>query len=541
MQRFRLVPPLSIATLMLFVGVTVCAAETSVSKPAEKKPAESQGAVKAVPKTAGKSAKKTDEKKVDEKKADEKKADEKKGDEKPAAKPAVYQVRLRPFKIEFTAEGSFESPRMAEVLLRAEEWSEFEVLKAAEHGALVKRGDVLVQLNTERIDRAISDLQRDVTLAQLAARDAEAQLAAVRSLAPLDDAAADRSKRVSDEDLAHFLKTERPMAERSANFMAKMAENTLAYEQEELRQLEKMYKADDLVEETEEIILRRARDNVERAKFMVERYTTERDHVLKTTLPRAEESAKHSTQKQTIDYAKTKALLPIVRHRVELALEKAKVDASRGEERLKRLLSDRSQMTVKAPASGILYYGRCVRGKWAGGDTLADKFRRGGRLANEEVFMTIVDPQPTSVRLNVAEKQIRHVKPGVKATLAPAAFPDVKLGAVVQRVAAAPSGGQFDASLTVAADGLPDGLLPGMVCEVRFRPYQQANALTIPLTALGGDDLGGDKGQVTLVGKDGKQDRREVTIGKRNDKQVEVLKGLAAGDQVLAEFPKDKD
>ena len=43
-----------------------------------------------------------------------------------------------------------------------------------------------------------------------------------------------------------------------ANFSVKSADNMLAYEKEELRQLEKMYKADDLVEETEEIVLKRA-------------------------------------------------------------------------------------------------------------------------------------------------------------------------------------------------------------------------------------------------------------------------------------------
>lgn len=519
MQRSRLVSLLYAWALMLLVDATAIAAD----KPGD---AKASAAKKAATSSTASAATKTDAKA---------------GDDKSAAKPAAYQVRLRPFKIEFTTEGVFEASRGAEVSLRAEEWSEFEVLKAVEHGALVKRGDVLVQLNTEKIDRVISDLQRDITLAQLALRDAEAQLAAAKSMSPLDEAYANRVKRMSDEDLAYFLKTERPFAERSASFMAKMAENRLAYEQEELRQLEKMYKADDLVEETEEIILRRARDNVESAKFMADRYKNDRDQILKTTLPRAEELAKHNTQKQSIDYEKSKILMPLVRQRIELALEKAKVDAGRSEERLKRLLSDRSQMTVKAPASGMLYHGRSVRGKWLSGETQVDKFRRGGHLTNEDVFMTVVDPQPAGVRLNVAEKQIRYVKPGVKATLVPAAFPDARLSAVVQRVAAAPTGGQFDATLTVPTDALPEGLLPGMVCEVRFQPYQQANALTIPLAALGGDDLGADKGLVTLVGKDGKQERREVTLGKRNDKQVEVLKGLAAGDQVLAEFPKDKD
>ena len=56
-----------------------------------------------------------------------------------------------------------------------------------------------------------------------------------------------------------------------------MAKDTLEYEEEELRQLEKMYKADEATEETEKIVLKRARDTVKRAKFVLERTQAECD------------------------------------------------------------------------------------------------------------------------------------------------------------------------------------------------------------------------------------------------------------------------
>ena len=42
-----------------------------------------------------------------------------------------------------------------------------------------------------------------------------------------------------------------------------------------------------------------------------------------------------------------------------------------------------------------------------------------------------------------------------------------------------------------------------------------------------------------MLGKGDKPEKRPVTVGKRNDKQVEILQGLAEGDQVLLERPKD--
>ena len=46
---------------------------------------------------------------------------------------------------------------------------------------------------------------------------------------------------------------------------------------------------------------------------------------------------------------------------------------------------------------------------------------------------------------------------------------------------------------------------------------------------------------MALPGKGEKTEKRLVSLGKRNEKRVEILSGLAEGDVILAEFPKDKD
>ena len=55
----------------------------------------------------------------------------------------------------------------------------------------------------------------------------------------------------------------------------KSSEQYLAYAAEELNQLKKMYEADDLTEETEEIILQRAQYQYERAKFSMKQLKLE--------------------------------------------------------------------------------------------------------------------------------------------------------------------------------------------------------------------------------------------------------------------------
>jgi multidrug resistance efflux pump len=454
-----------------------------------------------------------------------------------SAAPDTVKVKKQRFKIDVTLDGIFEAQHMTEVVLRSKEWSDFEVLSAVEHGTRVNPGDVLATLDTEKIDKTIGDLCHDQVVSRLALQEAESLLVALRATVPLDLAATQRSQRIADEDLSYFLNVDRPLSQRIVDFNVKLSENNLAYEKEELRQLEKMYKADDLVEETEEIILKRTRDTVERAKFMVELMKSERDNFLKMRLPRVEETVKTAAQRQALDTQKTKATLPLASRRAELALEKLKVEAARSEEKLKRLMTDRAAMIVKAPVGGVVYYGRYSRGKWGGLETIADKLRRGGRLTADDVFMTIVETRPLLVRTLVSEKQLQFVTAGLKAIVRPTSYPDLKLAAIVQSVGRFPLGSkEFDARLTVATDEAAAAVVPGMTCDVKLIAYQKPDALVVPVSTVGSDDNEPQKQYVSLVGKDGKTTRREVTAGKRNDKQIEILGGLVAGDEILEEY-----
>lgn len=457
-----------------------------------------------------------------------------------AAKPSTYKVKKRPMKIETSLDGVFEAKNATEYTIRSKDWTDYEVLKAVEHGSRVREGDLLITLDTEKIDRAIGDFQRDITLLALAAQDAEITAKTLQTTTNVDFALNDRSRRIALEDYDYYFNVERPFNEKALKQSMKSAEDMLAYEEEELKQLEKMYKADDLVEETEEIVLKRARDQVERARFMLERTKLQIDAMARMTIPRTEELMKLTRDKIDLDWQKGKIAVPVARQKADLALEKAKLEHARALEKLKRLQADREKMIIKAPTSGIVYYGRCLRGKWSSTETVADKLRRGGRLMNEDVVLTIVDPRPMVIRTSVAEKQLPNVRAGLKGFATPTSSPDSKLPTMVERIAAVPtSTGTFDTTVAVTLDDSASGILPGMNCEVRMVSYFNRDAIAVPASAVGTDDLDPRKTFINRLGKDGKPEKREVVVGKRTDKLVEILKGVAEGDEIQAEFSKD--
>ncbi len=82
---------------------------------------------------------------------------------------------------------------------------------------------------------------------------------------------------------------EKPLAAKVTEYHLKSAQEILEYAEEEYRQLEKMYKADDLREETEKIVLRRAKAGVDRAKLGLELAQASHEEAVKLSLPRMEE------------------------------------------------------------------------------------------------------------------------------------------------------------------------------------------------------------------------------------------------------------
>jgi len=458
-----------------------------------------------------------------------------------AAAKTKHTVKKGALKIEVALIGVFEARQMTPINLRPEAWAVFTVLDSVEHGSRVQPGDTLVTLDLEGIDTAIADLESGQKLAELSLETAKSELAATEAALPLDLEAAERGKRMADEDLKRFLELTRPQSEKSALFALKSAEQFVEYQQEELNQLEKMYKADDLTEETEEIILKRARNDLEQAKFFLEQSKEHMEQTLQVELPRLEISMKESALRHEIDLGKTKTALSVSPGKLRLALERQLHEFRQAADRLVKLKKDREAMLVKAPVAGVVYYGHCQRGKWSSSLMGESKFTHGSALTANSVFMTIVQERPMCVRTTVAEKELRLVRPDVAGKAVSVAFPNLHLPVKVEAIATVPTAeGNFDAKLSVDLGGDAQSLLPGMNCNLTLVAYSKPDAVTVPPAAVFSDQLDDSKQFVYRVGADGNHQRASVTIGQRTDTQVEILDGLLEGDKVLLENPEAK-
>ncbi len=450
--------------------------------------------------------------------------------EKPKTPTAKVEKGL--IKNEVSFKGVFEAIETAEVNIKPEVWSSFPVVKAVEPGTQVKAGDVLIEFDPEKIDRAIRDLETEQRMSDLQLKGAEVDLPLTERSFPLDMASAERAFKHAKEDFDKWMSVDKKLSMESTEMSLKNAQSNLDNQKEELKQLEKMYRSKDLTEETEEIILKRQRFAVEQAEHFFKLSKNRHDQTLNVDLPRREREMRDGLERAEINYNKTKNTLPMSLEQKKLSLEKAKYDRARSKERFDNLKKDRQLFTVKAPADGIVYWGRCVQGSWSGSPT---KLQKGGSVLGDEVFMTIIKTKDLFVRGSVDEKDCRVVAAGQGCKLATPAYPDAKLTGQIEKVASVPVGGSYEVRVKVKPVDV--AVIPGMSAMVKVVTYENKDALTLP----GGVIFSDDDDEKTYVwktgGEGGKPTKVSVKVGKRTGGKAEIMSGLSEGDEVLLTKP----
>lgn len=453
--------------------------------------------------------------------------------------PETHTVTPAPFQIQVELEGVFEAEHMAEVVLRPDVFSGLVVEKAVPQGTRVNQGDPILWLETERIDDQLRNMEFQLEQSRLSLQQAELDLSAAEQAAPLDLRAAERAKQAADKELEHYLRVGADLALRSAQESLKSSEYSLEYAQEELAQLEKMYLADDLTEETEEIILKRARRDVERSEFFLEGARVRHERTVNEQLPRQKEELHDATERAALALQRAQATIPRSLEEKRIGLQKLRYAHADQTKQYEKLKADRELMVVKAPATGVVYYGQCERGKWPMAATLAKQLRKGGSISPNQVVMTVVSPGSSFARVDVTESSLRFVKPGTACTIVPAAYPRLRMTGAVAAVEPIPiADGRFDGRVSILGDPGGAAIVPAMNCKVKVTAYSKPDALAVPSSAVFSEDTDADQKYVYVAVEGGEPRKQSVQIGEVSGDRTEVLSGLSAGDKILLQKPK---
>lgn len=444
------------------------------------------------------------------------------------ATPATptHSVKGEDFVQKAKVSGTVESTRETPVELNLKRWGDLTVIRAVPHGTEVKAGDLLIELETKDLKKKIEETKLAMPGKEIELSAAELELESAEKSTPISLAKSLREKMQAEQDLAHFEDESRPMRERGAKEDVKEIGEALAYAEEELNQLKKMYEQDDLTEETEEIILRRTGNTVARYRWMLEQAEARTERTLNTLIPREHESLKTNLELQQINWrAGEKSLREgLEKKRLDTAAKRREMDEAK--KALAEMEEDLAAMRVTAAHDGIVYYGMSQRGKWTTASLVDRKLIPGGKLSMREIVMTVVDPAKVQVRLALTEDQLKDLAGGQDGTLSLKWKPDVKFDARVKSILYVPYADKtFDAVLSVKTPADAPALYPGMTADAEITVYEKKDAIVIPKAALKKE---GEKEAVT--GADGKA--IPVKTGRSQGDKVEILEGLKAGDTI---------
>jgi len=518
-----------VSPLILALAVTILCSSSHVQALAESE----NGAVaeKEVDKPAADEADKPEADEKDEKASEE--TTESKGDRK------TFEVEAKPLKIEESLDGMFVAEKAEEISLTPEEWSTFKIEEVVAHGTKVKEGETLIKFEDKDLLEAIADLDLELHLSEQRIRKAEQELPQKERGLKRQLANAEIALSRSEEDYQRYKETERKRSIDMANMWLKTSKFMLDYYRDELEQLEKMYEADELTEETEEIILRRQRFMVERAEFEYDNSKYNHEKTLEVAIPRRDRDIEESLEstKALLERAQTASQIDSNVDRYEL--EKQKRQRSKSQEKHVNLLADKSLLTLRSPMAGIAYYGSSTDGKWNRIAEMRGKLLPGKNADRGAVLMTIVDPAALHLLTMLDEKLLISLIEGQEVKVELTVEGAETLKGKVASISTVPiSEGKFESKIEFTGE-LPEWLVPGMRGKATAVTYQKDDALLVPASAVHKDESK-DEEYVWLV-QDDEVKKTVVKTGRKKGDQVEVTEGLSAGDTISLDDEEKQD
>lgn len=362
--------------------------------------------------------------------------------------------------------GVFESPRAEELQVGGEQIKSWVVKRVLSHGSQVEKRQNVVWLETDTIDKRIRDAEIEFKLAEVGLEEAEFKHEQFLKQQQLDREAAQRARRRARDDYDHFISVDRDQQLKTAQFNLKSAQDALENANEELEQLEKMYRADDLTEESEEIVLRRARRAVENAEFRLDSAQIRTARTVDEMIPRTETDQEEKLQRAELAYRTALRDLRFHRQRRRLELDQQRKKVSDQQEKLGQLRQERKRAVLSAPRAGVVLHGALTRGAMSDKPTT---LKVGASVSAEQVLATVVPTKPLQVRLSVPEAKLPLVSVGQKVRVLADAYPDQPLPGTVQSLSGVPyAKGRFDCVVTVKLGKLADQIVPAMGCQVEF-------------------------------------------------------------------------
>ena len=384
-------------------------------------------------------------------------------DEKPSqdeqGSPAVKVVEA------VKVDGTFEAVRQVPISAENEHLTDLKLQRIVPYGSQVTKGQALVWFETDPLDEKLRNAETDLSLARLDLESDEFAFQQFLKQQALDKAKAIRVRNDAQQEYDNYQREDRERSIKQAQFSLESAEVSLESATEEYQQLEQMYKEDDLTEESEEIVLRRAKRAMESAAFSLERSKIQAERTVKQSVPRDDANQEDTLARALMDFDKSVHAMAIEKQKRELELQRKRRKLDKQSEDLDAMRGERKKVVLKSEIDGIFVYGEIARGKLPSKPV---ELETGSSVSGRQIVGTVLDPTKLQVRVDLPEEQLELVRVGVACKVAPKGLANIELDGVVKSVGTIPVlPGKYDCIVSLRGK-TPAEVLPAMTCQLRF-------------------------------------------------------------------------
>ncbi|MBL9138079.1 MAG: efflux RND transporter periplasmic adaptor subunit [Verrucomicrobiales bacterium] len=446
---------------------------------------------------------------------------------------AYHEVRKGDFTVSIVEGGTLTA--VSEVSIRNEVEGTARIIYIVPEGSYVKKGDLLVELDSAQAQDQINQQNINVEKAQFALIQAQAQLDIQRSTTNSDIRAAALKLRFAQLDLEKFdqgqqvvdlveasnklVQAEAQLSVNLDNFLNSSNLATKGYETKQRLdsdRLSVMNTRNSLIVASNQLWMLKKFDLAK----LREKYESD--------VREAEQELTRVIAQSTRRIAQYEA--DLITQSNTLALSQRKLDRDR---------KNLDACKVQAPQDGLVVYP--VGENRFSQESLIEE---GAVVRNRQELIKLPDTSRMKVTVKVHESHVNMVRPGLPAFVVLDSMPDTRFAAVVEKVGLLPdtSSRWGNPNLKVyntdvhITDGLPD-IKPGVSAKAEIIITNISDSLSVPIQAV--TTLKGR--QVVYLANGEQGEAKPVEVGMYNTKFIQILSGISAGDRVLLAPPFDSE
>jgi len=230
---------------------------------------------------------------------------------------------------------------------------------------------------------------------------------------------------------------------------------------------------------------------------------------------------------QALDLART------TRDSLVAKIELTRQQVQAADAKIKVAQQDLDNCVVRAPFDGIVVSKDAQPGEMVSPMSAGGGFTRTG-------IATVVDMKSLEIEVDVNEDYIARVHPGMPVTAVLDAYPDWQIPSKVRTVIPTADRQKATVKVRISFDRLDPRILPDMGVKVTFLGEEpktpKDNSPGAVRALVPKDAVRNDSGQsVVYLYKDGKVERRAVSVGGVRGSDQEIVAGLTEGDRVVVD------